>query len=116
MTQFARSMRVAGLGFVLLIGVASIAGCSRSQGATVEGRLVVDAEILDSIDVCTLAVETISGGPAGETAMIVEPGGTFSWELPRGTYDLLASCGVFAGAERVEVPDDAGEEVEITVR
>ena len=109
-------MRVAGLGAVLLMGASFIVGCPRSQEATVEGRLVVNAEVLDSIDVCTLAVETISGGPVGETAMIVDPSVTFSWELPRGTYDLLASCGVFTGTERVKVPDDAGEEVEITVR
>lgn len=112
----ARQLPRVGLALVFLLAASSVDGCSRIQGGTIEGRVTADPLEHESLDFCTLTVETISGGPVGEVAMIIEQDGTFSWDLPPGTYDLHANCGSLSGITSVSVPGDVGEEIEITVR
>lgn len=110
-------MRSAGTALLcLVVGFFALLGCAQGQHGLLEGRVVLQKSAPAGVEACTLAVETLSGGPVGEVAMIIQQDGTFLWELPAGTYDLHVNCGNLSGVTSVSVPGDVGEEIEITVR
>ena len=104
--------RVAVTAAVALVALAGLAGCVAAP-IEVEGRVVgADGEPRAG---CPIMVTALSGGPIPEFAQISGDGGTYSWRLGAGTYEITAYCAAEIGSVTVGVSTPAGDSTDIVV-
>jgi hypothetical protein len=87
---------------------AAFSACARAPVAhSVEGAVVNEDGAGESG--CTVTVEVIRGGPVGETALVADNSGHFSWPVPAGEYWVIATCDDASGETIVEVSSESTE-------